>query len=550
MGQPANPEADGATRANGARKGGQTRASNHMSTLPATITPAMARRIEIWPTARLVPYARNARTHSPEQVAQIAASIVEFGFTNPILVDSMDGIIAGHGRLLAARKLGLAEVPVVVLDHLSETQRRAYIIADNRLAMNAGWDEKVLAHELAELEHEGMDLALVGFSDAELEALLADNEAPPSDVQDDVPEPPAQPVTRPGDVWLIGSHRLICGDCRDFAVVERLMAGVRANVCITSPPYATQREYDPASGFKPIPPEEYAEWYRDVAANIEAVLAEDGSYLLNIKEHADDGERDLYVKDLVIAHRRQWGWRFVDEFCWRKTDNGVPGGWGNRFKNAWEPVFHFCRQQQIKFRPKAVGHASEDCFDYSPNNPKATSGSGLLGTGPRGAAADGGKNQSAWQRSRSSLSDDSDGRHAGVARPSNVIEVRTESGQGSHSAPFPRPLVEFFLLAFTDAGDVVLDPFMGSGTTMAAAALLERAGYGCEISPAYCDVILRRIMNLTGEMAMLAETGETFAAAAESRGVPVDQALNPKRLDSRAIKHHGPNPFYGSKKAS
>ena len=521
-----------------------------MSTLPATITPAMARRIEIWPTARLVPYTRNARTHSPEQVAQIAASIVEFGFTNPILVDSMDGIIAGHGRLLAARKLGLAEVPVVVLDHLSETQRRAYIIADNRLAMNAGWDEKVLAHELAELEHEGMDLALVGFSDAELEALLADNEAPPPDVQDDVPEPPAQPVTRPGDVWLIGSHRLICGDCRDFAVVERLMAGVRANVCITSPPYATQREYDSTSGFKPIPPEEYADWYRDVAANIVAVLADDGSYFLNIKEHADDGERSLYVKDLVIAHRRQWGWRFVDEFCWRKTDNGVPGGWGNRFKNAWEPVFHFCRQQQIKFRPKAVGHASEDCFDYSPNNPKATSGSGLLGTGPRGAAADGGKNQSAWQRSRNSLSDDSEGRHAGVARPSNVIEVRTESGQGSHSAPFPRPLVEFFLLAFSDAGDVVFDPFMGSGTTMAAAAMLERAGYGCEISPAYCDVILRRIMNLTGETAMLAETGETFAAAAESRGVPVDQALNPKRQDSRAIKHHGPNPFYGSKKAS
>ena len=132
------------------------------------------------------------------------------------------------------------------------------------------------------------------------------------------------------------------------------------------------------------------------------------AYFLNIKEHADDGERDLYVMDLVIAHRRQWGWRFVDTFCWRKTDNGVPGGWGNRFKNAWEPVFHFCRQQQIKFRPQAVSHESEDCFDYSPNNPKSNSGSGLLGTGTRGAAADGGKNQSAWQRSRNSLSDDSD----------------------------------------------------------------------------------------------------------------------------------------------
>jgi ParB-like chromosome segregation protein Spo0J len=156
-----------------------------MTTLPATITPAMARRIEIWPTDRLVPYARNARTHSDQQVAQIAASIMEFGFTNPILVDSKAGIIAGHGRLLAARKLGLAEVPVVVLDHLSETQRRAYIIADNKLAINAGWDEKALAAELRDLDGEGVDLAVVGFSDDELEALLAGDEP---DSTDDVEE--------------------------------------------------------------------------------------------------------------------------------------------------------------------------------------------------------------------------------------------------------------------------------------------------------------------------------------------------------------------------
>ena len=209
-------------------------------------------------------------------------------------------------------------------------------------------------------------------------------------------------------------------------------------LAITSPPYATQREYDPESGFKPVPPEEYSDWFRDVAANIAAILAADGSYFLNIKEHAGDGERSLYVKDLVIAHRRQWGWRFVDEFCWRKTDNGVPGGWGNRFKNAWEPVFHFCRQPEIKFRPKAVGHVSEDCFDYSPNNPKSTSGSGLLGTGARGSAA--GQPEAA----------DEDGRFTGIARPSNVVEVKSESGQGSHSAPFPRALVEFFVKAFSD----------------------------------------------------------------------------------------------------
>jgi len=135
-------------------------------------TPAMAHRIEIWPTTRLVPYAKNARTHSPEQVAQIAASIVEFGFNAPILVDSNAGIVAGHGRLLAARKLGLAEVPVVVLDHLTETQRRAYIIADNRLAENAAWDEKVLAAELAQLERDGPELKIVSFSDQYLQAIL------------------------------------------------------------------------------------------------------------------------------------------------------------------------------------------------------------------------------------------------------------------------------------------------------------------------------------------------------------------------------------------
>jgi DNA modification methylase len=518
-----------------------------------TITPAMARRIELWPTSRLVPYARNARTHSPEQVAQIAASIVEFGFVNPILVDTDSGIIAGHGRLLAARKLGLVDVPVVVLDHLNETQRRAYILADNKIALNAGWDDAMLADEVRALQTDGFDLDLAGFSGDELDALLAMPEEPETapEAAEEVPEPPLLAVTQPGDLWLIGNHRLVCGDCRDRNSIGILFPpDARAAVCITSPPYAAQREYDASSGFRPIPPDEYAEWFRDVAGNIAAILADDGSYFLNIKEHADDGERSLYVKDLVIAHRRQWGWRFVDEFCWRKTDNGVPGGWGNRFKNAWEPVFHFCRQQQIKFRPKRVGHESEDCFDYSPNNPKSRSGSGLLGTGVRGAAADSGRNQDAWQRTHHNLSEatNPEGRHTGVARPSNVIEVKSESSQGSHSAPFPRALVEFFLFAFSDPGDVVYDPFMGSGTTMAAAHLLERAGYGCELSPAYCDVILRRMLNLGTEMPVLAETGQPFGEVAETRGVPVAQALNPKDQDPRAIKHNGPNPSYGAKR--
>ncbi|HTX37481.1 MAG TPA: ParB/Srx family N-terminal domain-containing protein [Bryobacteraceae bacterium] len=157
----------------------------------------LAQRIELWPVDRLVPYARNARTHSPEQVAQIAASIAEFGFNAPILVDRNAGIVAGHGRLLAARKLGLKEAPVVVLDHLTETQRRAYILADNKLSENAGWDEKVLAEELAELEREGLDLHVIGFSDEELETLFAEtSDDAERQGEEPLPEPPGR--QRPG----------------------------------------------------------------------------------------------------------------------------------------------------------------------------------------------------------------------------------------------------------------------------------------------------------------------------------------------------------------
>ena len=204
-------------------------------------SPALARRIEIWPTTRLVPYARNARIHSPEQIAQIAASIVEFGFNSPILVDSNAGIVAGHGRLLAAQMLGLAEVPVVTLDHLSETQKRAYIIADNRLAEHAGWNEKLLAAELADLERDGLDVSLVGFSDVELEALHDTVDDPDDAVDEFIPDAPSQSVTQSGDLWTIGPHRLICGDCRDARIVQKLFDGKQANLVITSPPYAEQR---------------------------------------------------------------------------------------------------------------------------------------------------------------------------------------------------------------------------------------------------------------------------------------------------------------------
>ena len=201
--------------------------------------PATAKRIELWPLERLVPYERNARTHSPEQVAQIVASIQEFGFTNPLLVDGADGILAGHGRLAAAKDMGLAEVPVIVLDHLSAEQRRAYILADNKLALNAGWDDELLRLELGDLQLADFDLSLLGWSDDELAVLMPDvEELPPEDADADaVPEPPVDPVTQPGDVWLLGKHRLMCGDSSDPLSLDKLLCGKTPNLVFTDPPY-------------------------------------------------------------------------------------------------------------------------------------------------------------------------------------------------------------------------------------------------------------------------------------------------------------------------
>ena len=204
-----------------------------------SITPALARRIEIWPVDRLIPYVKNPRTHSEEQVAQIAASILEFGFTAPILVASDAGILAGHGRLLAAQKLGLLEVPVVVLDHLSETQRKAYVIADNQLALNAGWNLELLRGELESLKENDFDLDLVGFSDKELDVLLADPED--EERANAAPPLPENAVSRPGDLWICGErrnqHRVLCADATNPEAVANLLGERRPHLMVTDPPY-------------------------------------------------------------------------------------------------------------------------------------------------------------------------------------------------------------------------------------------------------------------------------------------------------------------------
>ena len=205
----------------------------------------MAEHIEIThrSIADLIPSARNARTHSAAQITQIAASIQEFGWTNPVLIDPANGIIAGHGRVLAAHQIGMQEVPCIVLAHLTETQRRAYVLADNKLALNAGWDEELLRLELTDLEAMGVDLGLIGFGEDELANILAEKTDGLTD-PDEVPEIEAQVVSALGDVWLLGRHRLACGDCTDPQTVANALLDVKPHIMVTDPPYGVN--YDPA----------------------------------------------------------------------------------------------------------------------------------------------------------------------------------------------------------------------------------------------------------------------------------------------------------------
>jgi DNA modification methylase len=200
--------------------------------------------VQRWPIDKLIPYARNARTHSDEQVEQVAASIIEFGWTNPILIGADGVIIAGHARLAAARKLRMTEVPVIVLDHLTPTQRRALVLADNRLALNAGWDEEMLRVELESLEEDGFDLDLAGFTDEEIEELLRDPEQTFEGMTDDnaIPEEPQHAVTVLGDVWVMGEHRLLCGDATNPEAMKTVLAGGLVDMVFTDPPYNVDYE--------------------------------------------------------------------------------------------------------------------------------------------------------------------------------------------------------------------------------------------------------------------------------------------------------------------
>lgn len=457
----------------------------------------------------------NARKHPERNLQAVVGSLKRFGQRKPVVVNKRDMIVeAGNGTLQAARELGWTHLAVVLVDDDPVTAT-GFAIADNRSAELAEWDEDVLAKLMKDLSDTDEDLDALGWSQAELASLISSLEPEPQPEPPGEPEPgpvPENPVSEQGKVYDLGPHRLLCGDCRDPETWATLLAGTKLSLVVTSPPYASQRKYDEESGFRPIPPADYTEWFEPLALAIKANLAKDGSFFLNIKEHCYDGERSLYVKDLTLAHKRAWGFRFVDEFAW--PHGGTPKAVVKRFKNGWEPIFQFTIDKDHKFRPGSVMHPSTEADDYwfgsglhscmeDVQKHGHTAGMALKGV-PKPKGHKRGKKPK--RKNKISSNPENQGTSAygkeiydcvtantdGMAYPSNVLKVGKNREALGHPAAYAIALPEFFINAYTDKGDPVADPFMGSGSTLLAAAKTERVCYGWEISPGYCDVIRLR----------------------------------------------------------
>jgi len=397
--------------------------------------------IEKWPVDRLIPYARNARTHTEEQVAQVAASIVEFGWTNPILVGNDGIIIAGHARLAAARKLKMTEVPVIVLDHLAETQRRALVLADNRLALSAGWDEEMLRVELESLKEDAFNIDVVGFSQDELEELLQDPERRRDGLTDEdaVPEEPAEAVTKPGDIWILGEHRVLCGDATSRGDVERLLSGTIPVLMATDPPYGV--EYDPG-------------WRREAGVNHNQA---------KLGKVANDDRAD-----------------------WREAWALFPGD----VMYVWHAGRHAATVQQSI---EACGFEIRSQIIWAKERFALSRGNYHWQHEPCWYAV---RNNAHWNGDRSQ---------------STVWKINAREDQGyGHGTQKPVECMRRPMLNNSVAGEIVYDPFLGSGTSIIAAETVGRTCYGLEINPGYCDLIVRRWQEFTGEVGVLQSNGESF----------------------------------------
>ena len=381
----------------------------------------------------LIPYVNNSRTHSDEQVMQVASSIKEFGFTNPILIDDDGGIIAGHGRLMAAKKLGLDEVPCIRLGHLSEAQRKAYVIADNQLALNSGWDLDTLKLEMDRLGELDFDIELLGFDDDFLASLMIEEPGEGLTDEDAVPEPPETPTTVEGDVWVLGNHRLMCGDSTSIDAVDKLMDGKMADMVNTDPPYGV-------------------------------------SYQSNMRTKSDQfdviANDDVFLDIAPVIAACSTGWVFV----W--TSWKVITTWIDMFEG----------------------------FGYPTNQVIWSKGGGGIGDLKKTFSSDY-ETALVWHR----------GAELTGKRIGSVWKV-DKDGASTYMHPTQKPvaLPEEAIDKTTRQGDLVLDLFGGSGSTLIACEKTNRVSYNMELDPKYCDVIIKRWQEFTGKQAINEGTGKPY----------------------------------------
>ncbi len=399
------------------------------------------------PVADLIPYVNNARTHSDAQVAQIAASIKEFSFTNPILTDGDNGIIAGHGRLMAAKKLGLKEVPVIELSHLSKAQKKAYILADNKLALNSGWDSSLLSLELSDLKELNFDLSVIGFDDAELAELLAVESIEGLTDPDDVPEVPEEPVTKLGDVWLLGNHRIVCGSSTEVDTVDKCLNGVKPHLMVTDPPYGV--EYDADWRNKAVRADGTTSDGRAVGKVLNDDIADwTEAWALFPGDVAYVWHAGVY-SHVVAQSLENCKFKMRALIVWAKSNFAIGRG---HYHHGHEPCWYVVRDKQ-----GATGHWNGDR-----------------------------KQSTLWK-----------------------IDKPTKSETG-HSTQKPIECMLKPIENNSSAGQAVYEPFSGSGTTIIACEQSGRMCHAIELNPAYVDVAVTRWQNFTGKKATLESTGETF----------------------------------------
>lgn len=399
----------------------------------------------------LIPYVNNSRTHSDEQVAQIAASIREFGWTNPILVDGANGIIAGHGRLLAARKLGYTEVPTIELSQLTETQKKAYIIVDNRLALNAGWDNDILTLEIQELTDEGFDTSLLGFDPKELDALLEPEQIEGLTDEDAVPEVPEEPKTKLGDIYQLGNHRLMCGDCTNVDNVSLLLEEDEVDFLFTSPPYNAGKS-EALSGNTHTTDNKYATYKDDKNQNdyLDFLCGFTNAWMWHTKCMAVNIQQLAGNKIAFLEYLNKYKNHFVDMAIWNKG-HGAPAMASNVLNSCFEYIIFL---SQTENPTRAI-----PCADF-----------------------------------RGTIKNVYDGK---PNRNNEFSEV--------HAATFPIDFPIWAIESFTKTKMIVADCFGGTGTTLIACEKLNRRARLMELDPKYCDVIVKRWEDFTGKKAVLLE---------------------------------------------